>query len=334
MTRKRRAPKELGVLSVVILVAVVMGCISPEFRTAGNLQVLLLNGSVVSFLALGQTCVLLTGGIDLSVGSNIAFTGMIAALAMQAGMPWWLAALCAIVTGIGVGLFNGVVIHYGHMPPFIVTFATFGISASIPKILTQSRSITVTDSMFAFFGRGKILGIPLPIWMVLIAAVIIGLILKSTAVGVHIYAVGGNKDTARLSGINVARTTIFVYVVSGICAAFAGIITTSRLMVGYPTAGSGTEQFYSIAAAVVGGVSLFGGVGSILGAFIGSVLIAEVSNGMNVIGVDSYWQPLVIGVIILVGVLFDTNKQLLTLLKRPRNSAGASLPRKEEAQGS
>lgn len=324
MKTRRRAPQELGVLVVVLLVAVIMGVLSPEFRTAGNMEVLLLNGSVVTFLALGQTCVLLTGGIDLSVGSNIAFTGMVAALAMQAGMPWWAAALLAILTGAGVGLFNGLVIHYGHMPPFIVTFATFGISASIPKILTQSKSITVIDPMFAFFGRGKLLGVPLPIWMVLIAAVVIGVILKNTAVGVHVYAVGGNADTARLSGISVARTTVFVYVVSGITAAFGGIITTSRLMVGYPTAGSGTEQFYSIAASVVGGVSLFGGVGTILGAFIGSLLIAEVSNGMNVIGVDSYWQPLVIGVIILGGVLFDMNRSRLSLGRKGRVEANAS----------
>lgn len=330
MSSRRRVPQELGVLIVVAIVAVIMGVLSPEFRTAGNLSVLLLNGSVVTFLALGQTFVLLTGGIDLSVGSNIALTGMIAALAMGAGVPWWGAALLAIVTGVLVGVFNGVMVHYGHMPPFIVTFATFGISASIPKILTQAKSVTVTDPMFAFFGRGAIFGIPMPIVMVLLAAVLLGLFLKNTATGVHIYAVGGNRETARLAGINIARTTILVYVVSGVCAAFGGIITTSRLMVGYPTAGSGTEQFYSIASAVVGGVSLFGGVGTILGAFIGALLIAEVSNGMNVIGVDSYWQPLVIGVIILAGVLLDTNKGGL---RRLRHHHGADPTAKPSTSG-
>ena len=322
MSKRIRLPQELGVFGVVILVAVIMGALSPEFRTASNLSVLLLNGAVVTFLALGQTCVLLTGGIDLSVGSNIALTGMIAALAMSAGLPWWMAALLAIVTGVVVGVFNGVAVHYGKMPPFIVTFATFGISASIQKILTNAKSVTVTDPMFAFFGRGSIFGVPMPILMVLAAGIFIWLILSRTAAGVHIYAVGGNKETARLSGINIARTTILVYVISGICAAFGGIIVTSRLMVGYPTAGSGTEQFYSIASAVVGGVSLFGGVGTVLGAFLGSLLIAEVSNGMNVIGVDSYWQPLVIGVIILLGVLFDSNKQ--SFKARRRKTAAVS----------
>lgn len=334
MKRRRAVPQELGVFSVVILVAIIMSLLSPEFRTTGNLSVLLLNGAVVMFLALGQTYVLLTGGIDLSVGSNIALTGVIAALAMRAGVPWWLAALIAIGVGILVGVFNGVMVVYGKMPPFIVTFATFGIAASIPKILTDSQSVTVTDPMFAFFGRGSLFGVPVPVVMVLIAAAVLAFILTKTSTGVHIYAVGGNKDTARLAGISIAKTTILVYVVSGITAAFGGIITTSRLMVGYPTAGSGTEQFYSIASAVVGGVSLFGGVGTILGALIGSLLIAEVSNGMNVIGVQSYWQPLVIGVIILVGVLWDTNRRnisLLRLFRRGQNKDESQVPKKVEA---
>ncbi|MDO5671257.1 MAG: ABC transporter permease [Actinomycetaceae bacterium] len=308
-----RVPKEVGVGGVIVLVGIVMGILSPEFRTMGNMEVLLLNGSVVLFLALGQTFVLLTGGIDLSVGSNIALTGMVAALVMQMGIPWWAAALCAILAGIGVGLFNGCMVHFGKMPPFIVTFATFGISASIPKILTDSKSVTIIDPMFAFFGRGRIFGIPVPVVMVMLAAIALVLFLNRTSTGVHIYAVGGNPETARLAGIDVGRTTILVYMISGVTAACGGIITASRLMVGYPTAGSGTEQFYSIASAVVGGVSLFGGVGTILGAFLGAILIAEVSNGMNVIGVSSYWQPLVIGVIILVGVLIDTNRRSLSI---------------------
>nr|WP_242517023.1 ABC transporter permease [Corynebacterium mendelii] len=290
-----------------------MSVLAPEFRTLDNARVLLLNGTVVLFLALGQTFCLLTAGIDLSVGSNIALTGVIAALSMSAGVPWWGAALIAIAVGIAVGAFNGAVIHYGKMPPFIVTFATFGISASIPKILTNAASVTITDPMFAIFGRGSLFGIPFPVIGVLIATAICAFFLKRTVPGVHIYAVGGNPDTARLGGVNVRNTIFLVYIVSGICAAMAGIITASRLMVGYPTAGAGTEQFYSIAAAVVGGVSLFGGTGSILGAFLGALLIAEVSNGMNVIGVSSYWQPLVIGAIILVGVLIDTNRKNLKL---------------------
>lgn len=305
MRSRIKLPDELGITGVLLLVVLVMSLISASFRSPGNLTVLLENGVVVAFLALGQTFVLLTGGIDLSVGSNIALTGMLAALAMSAGAPWWLACIVAIAAGILVGLFNGVIVHYVKLPPFIVTFATFGITASIPKILTNAQSVNVKDPMFAVIGRGSLAGIPTPVILLVIALLIFMFVLHRTPYGVHLYAVGGNKETSRLAGINIARVTISAYVVSGICAAFGGLITTSRLMVGYPSAGSGNEQFYSIASAVVGGVSLFGGTGTILGAFIGAILIATVSNGMNVLGVPSFWQPLVIGVIILLGVILD-----------------------------
>ncbi|GAB3811479.1 ABC transporter permease [Tessaracoccus terricola] len=305
MKSRFKLPDELGILGVLVLVAIAMAIMSPRFATTGNLTVLLENGVVVAFLALGQTFVLLTGGIDLSVGSNIALTGMLAALTMAAGFPWWVAIIVAVLAGIAVGLFNGIVVHYVGLPPFIVTFATFGITASIPMILTSAQSVNVADPMFATIGRGSLAGIPTPVVLVVIALLIFMFILHRTPYGVHLYAVGGNKETSRLAGINIARVTISAYVVSGICAAMGGLITMSRLMVGYPSAGSGNEQFYSIASAVVGGVSLFGGTGTILGAFIGAILIATVSNGMNVLGVPSFWQPLVIGVIILLGVTLD-----------------------------
>ena len=309
---RRRVPDEVGIAGILILVVVVMSLLSPNFRTAGNFEVLLLNGAVVALLALGQTFVLLTGGIDLSTGSNLALTGMAAALGMQAGLPWWAATLLALAVGVAVGLVNGVFVHYLRLPPFISTFSMFGIAGSIPMILTGAASVTVRDPMFAFLGRGSVFGIPTPILVVALVAVVFSVLLARTSTGVHIYALGGNKETARLAGIHTGRTTLFVYAVSGLCAALAGVVTTSRLMVGYPSAGSGNELFYSIAAAVVGGVSLFGGVGSIGGALLGAVLIATVSNGMNVVGVDSFWQPLVIGVIILAGVSLDTYRRSLS----------------------
>ena len=310
---KRRIPNEVGIAVVVLLVAVVLALMSPTFRTLDNVQILLLNGAVIAFLALGQTFVLLTGGIDLSTGSNIALTGMVAALAMQSGLTWWLAALVAIALGLAVGAFNGAAVYYLKLPPFIVTFATFGIAASIPLILTGANSVNVADRMFAIIGRGSIVGVPMPVLLVALAAVIFAVMLKYTATGIHIYAVGGNAETSRLAGVRSGGVIMLAYAMSGLCAAMGGLITTSRLMVGYPSAGSGNELFYSIAAAVVGGVSLFGGIGTIGGALLGAVLIATVSNGMNVIGVESYWQPLVIGVIILIGVILDTHRRRLSI---------------------
>lgn len=313
MVKRRRLPDELGILGVLIVVAAVMSLLSSQFFTLSNLQVLLLNGTVVAFLALGQTLVLLTGGIDLSVGSNIALTGMLAALSMQAGAPWWLAGLVAVAAGLLVGLINGAIIHFVKLPPFIVTFSTFGISAAIPMILTGARSVSVADPNFAIFGRGSYFGVPIPVIMLVIAAAILMVVLRQTPTGVHIYAVGGNADASRLAGVNIGTKILTVYGLSGVCAGIGGVITTSRLMVGYPTAGSGNEQFYSIASAVVGGVSLFGGVGTILGALLGAILIATVSNGMNVVGVDSFWQPLVIGVIILIGVSLDAVRRRISI---------------------
>lgn len=332
MKSRFKLPDELGILGVLVLVAIAMSIMSPQFATTGNLTVLLENGVVVAFLALGQTFVLLTGGIDLSVGSNIALTGMLAALTMAAGFPWWVAIIVAVLAGIAVGLFNGFVVHYIGLPPFIVTFATFGITASIPMIMTSAQSVNVADPMFATIGRGSVAGIPTPVILVVIALLIFMFILHRTPYGVHLYAVGGNKETSRLAGINIARVTISAYVVSGICAAAGGLVTMSRLMVGYPSAGSGNEQFYSIASAVVGGVSLFGGTGTILGAFIGALLIASVSNGMNVLGVPSFWQPLVIGAIILLGVGIDGYRRRVaaqrTGLRRVRRN------READAEGS
>lgn len=331
--KTRQAPREIGIAGVVLIVVITMSLLSPNFRTLGNLQILLLNGAVIAFLALGQSFVLLTGGIDLSTGSNIALTGMALALLMERGLPWEVAALGAMAVGIGVGLFNGIFVHYAKLPPFIVTFSTFGVAASIPQILTGASSVTIADTGFAVIGRGSIAGVPMPVVLVAVAAALFTFLLKKTPLGVHIYAVGGNAATSRLAGIRLGRVTLFVYAISGLCGAMGGLITTSRLMVGFPTAGSGDELFFSIAAAVVGGVSLFGGIGTIPGALLGAVLIATVSNGMNVIGVRSFWQPLVIGLIILAGVVLDTHRQSLSIASlREHFGSSGSPPASHGAQ--
>jgi len=307
--RRRRVPEESGIFAVLVVVALGLSLISPSFRTVSNSFVLLVNGAVIMFLALGQSFVLLTGGIDLSTGANIAMTGVIAALLMKFGLPWPLASVLALAAAILLGVINGALTHFLKIPAFIATFSTQGVALAIPLIITGAQSISVHDFGFSWIGQGKVLGLPAPVALVIVAAVAAAFFLRMTRLGVHIYAIGGNRAAARLSGVDVARTTLFVYGVSGFCAGVGGLIATSRLMVGFPATGTGNELFYSIAAAVVGGVSLFGGVGSIQGAMIGAVLIAVVSNGMNVINVQSYWQSLVIGVIILLGVTFDTYRR-------------------------
>lgn len=306
---KRRLPDETGIVVVLIAVVIALGVISPSFRTVSNGFVLLVNGTVIALLALGQCFVLLTAGIDLSTGANIAMTGVIAALLVRLGLPWELAALLALAAATLLGVINGALTYFLRIPAFIATFSTQGVALALPLIITGAQSISVRVPGFALIGRGKVAGIPVPVITVALLATLAALFLRLTRLGVHIYALGGNKAAARLAGVNVARTTLFVYGVSGFCAGMGGLIATSRLMVGFPATGTGNELFYSIAAAVVGGVSLFGGAGSVLGAMIGAVLIAVVSNGMNVINVQSYWQSLVIGVIILIGVSFDTYRR-------------------------
>lgn len=308
--KRRSLPDETGIFFVLVAVAIGLSVLSPTFRSIDNGLMLLLNGSIIAFLALGQTFVLLTGGIDLSTGANVAMSGVLAALFMQTGMPWVLGVLCALACGVLLGVVNALLIHYLQVPAFIATFSTMGVATAIPLILTGANSILIADAGFAWFGQGAILGVPVPVVFLILAAVIATVFLRWTRPGIHIYALGGNRAAARLAGVNIARTTILVYAVSGLCGAVGGLIATSRLMVGFPATGLGNELFFSIAAAVVGGVSLFGGVGTIPGAMLGAVLIATVSNGMNILNVSSYWQSLVIGLIILVGVAYDTQRRL------------------------
>lgn len=307
--KKLKLPNETGIAVVMLLVLLVGFIATPNFLTVSNILILLLNGSVICFLCLGQTFVLLTGGIDLSTGSIVAMTCVLAAVFMEyLQLAWYVAVILVLAIGAFTGFVNGFIISKTKVPPFIVTFAMQGVAASIPQIITKVNSIRVTDTAYSFIGQGRIFSIPFPVIALIIAAIISSYFLKRTVKGVHIYAVGGNADSSRLAGINISKTIMLVYAISGLCAACGGLIYGSRLMVGYPTAGRGEELFFSIAGAVVGGVSLFGGIGTILGAMIGAVMIASISNLMNVMNVSAYWQPLVIGVIILIGVIIDTTK--------------------------
>jgi ribose transport system permease protein len=328
--RRFRLPDETGIFLVLVVVLVVLSILSPSFATVSNGLSLLLNGAVIAFLALGQTFVLLTGGIDLSTGANVAMTGVLAAVLMAGDLPWPVAALLAVGAGLVLGVVNGLLIHYVKVPPFIVTFSTQGIATAVPLIITGANSISVRQPGFSWIGQGRMAGIPLPVVMLVVAVVVATWFLTRTRWGVHIYAAGGNRPAARLAGVNLAAITVLAYAVSGVCGGIAGLIATSRLMVGFPATGLGNELFFSIAAAVVGGVSLFGGT-AVPGALIGAVLIAAVSNGMNVLNVSSYWQSLVIGAIILLGVSFDTYRRGLSgrsVLSALTGTAGHA-PKKE-----
>lgn len=324
-----RIPAEAGIAFVLLVVLIAGSLASPNFLTLSNMFVLLLNGAVIGFLCLGQSFVLFTGGIDLSCGSIVAMACVLAAVFMETvGLPWPVAALLVLAVGALAGALNGVIIDKTGVPPFIVTFAMMGVAASIPQIITGAESIRVMQFGYRTIGQAKIFGVPFPVVALAVAIAAAAIFIRRTVTGTHIFAVGGNAEAARLAGVNTSRITVLVYTISGLCGACGGLIYGSRLMTGYPTAGRGDELFFSIAGAVVGGVSLFGGIGSVYGAMIGATLIATISNLMNVLNVSAYWQPLVIGLIILVGVTFDTLRSSsrlsmpwVTLLRKKFSSA-------------
>ncbi|MDA8120855.1 MAG: ABC transporter permease [Gammaproteobacteria bacterium] len=241
----RRLPNELGILVVLIFVGLVFSLLSNQFMTAGNLFTMLLNVTVIALLSLGQTFVLLTGGIDLSVGSGIALSGVLAAMVLQSNGTLWEAVAVAILSTLALGLVNGVIIHYVKVPPFITTFATMSVTASIPMILTQANPIAIVKQGFAQIGGGFLGPIPIPVLILGVLALLAWLFLTRTSLGVHIYATGGNRDAARLAGVNTAKVDLLVYVVSGLMSGLCGLIDASRLMSGFPTAGSGTSLFFS-----------------------------------------------------------------------------------------
>ncbi|HUW65308.1 MAG TPA: ABC transporter permease [Spirochaetia bacterium] len=300
-------PNESGIIVVLIVIGVGLSLTSPVFFTISNIFTLLLNTVGIGLMAIGETFVLLTGGIDLSVGAVLALSGVITALLLQAHLPWYVGALVGVLSGSAAGFFNGIVIRYTRVPPFIATLACMGVASSIPLIITHANSIPILTKGFASLGQGFIFHyIPIPVIIFLLVALVTHIILWKTVFGVHVYALGGNRESARLSGVNTSRIEVIVYVISGTLAGLSGVILASRLASGYPTAGTGNSLFQAISGAVVGGVSLFGGVGAILGAVVGAMIIGTLSDGMNILNINSYWQPLVIGLVILIAVSADT----------------------------
>ena len=302
----RRLPREAGILAVWVVIMVIFSSLSGHFFTESDVLNLFLNAAVIILLSLGEAFVLLIAEIDLSVGSVLALSGVGMAEAFNHGFTAPGAILVAIALGGLVGLFNGVIVAYTRIPSFIVTFASLGVASSIPLVVTQAVPIYISAASFSFIGQDTIGPVPLPLVFVAVVFVVLAVVLARTVFGSRVYAVGGNREAARLSGLRIRRVVIWCFVLSGLVAGFAGAIEAGRLSSGYPTAGSTTELFDAIAGAVVGGVNLFGGVGTILGALIGAVIVGTLQQGLDVLNVSTYWQPLVVGVVILVGVAIDS----------------------------
>lgn len=261
------------------------------------------------FLACGMTFVILLAGIDLSVGSVIAVSGCISAgLISWNGLPVYVGILGGILAGVVIGLINGYIVSSTNIPAFIVTLAMMNIGRGIARVYTKAQTISVLDDSYTFWGMGTIFGIPIQLYCIVAVIAVSSFILNKTKLGRHIYAVGGNKQAAEYSGINVKKVTFFVFVYSALLASLAGILTVGRTFTAMMTLGDGAEMD-AISAVVLGGTSMNGGRGTIAGTVIGAIVIGVLKNGMNLLGIDSSWQYIVQGIVILIAVYIDWFKQ-------------------------
>ena len=294
----------VGLLVLITIVTI----LSPSFLSTKNIFNILRQTSVNGIIAAGMTFVILTGGIDLSVGSILAISGAVCASLLASGQNIIIAVLAALIIGAMVGFLNGFIITKGKLQPFIATLATMTILRGLTLVYTDGKPITLGSGdlaiKFGQIGGGKIFGIPTPALIMILVFTICTFVLKNTQMGRYTYALGSNEEATKLSGLNTDKIKIAVYTISGILASVAGIIITSRLFSAQPTAGDGYE-LDAIAAVVLVVTSLTGGKGKITGTIIGALIIGVLSNTLNILDVSSYYQMMVKGAVILVAVLLD-----------------------------
>ncbi|EKF9419784.1 ribose ABC transporter permease [Vibrio cholerae] len=299
-------------LIALLFLVVVVSFLNPNFFTVDNLLNILRQTSVNAIIAVGMTLVILTAGIDLSVGSVLALCGAFAATLVAMEVPVLIAVPTALLAGATLGAISGIIIAKGKVQAFIATLVTMTLLRGVTMVYTDGRPIstgfTDTSDTFAWFGTGYALGIPVPVWLMVVVFTGAWYLLNHTRFGRYVYAVGGNESATRLSGINVDRVKIGVYAICGLLAALAGIIVTSRLSSAQPTAGMGYE-LDAIAAVVLGGTSLMGGKGRIMGTLIGALIIGFLNNALNLLDVSSYYQMIAKAVVILLAVLVDNKNK-------------------------
>jgi ribose transport system permease protein len=294
----------LTLLGLLVLLWVALAAATPNFASSNNITNLLRQGSMIAILALGQTFVIITAGIDLSVGAIVGFSTTVIAWLLQAGVPVWAAILLTLLMGLAIGIFHGFGIVRMGLPPFIITLASLTALRGIGLLITNGSTISITDAGFNEFSRNSFLGVPNLFWMVILVAVPAYFFLHRSRWGRYLFAVGSNPEAARLSGVNVPRMIYLAYSLSALCAAFVGILLAARIGVGNATQAEGWE-LQAIASSVIGGTSLFGAVGSVQGPLIGAFILATINNGANLLNVNSFWQRIITGGLIIVIVYFD-----------------------------
>ncbi|WP_052890118.1 ABC transporter permease [Thermogemmatispora carboxidivorans] len=296
--------REIGGVLVILVLAAALTLTTSTFLTPTNLANLVRQVTVFAVLAVGQLFVILTSGIDLSVGSILGLSGAVTALLLVAGMPVPLAVLIGLVAGLASGFVNGLLVAFTKLPPFIATLGMLGITRGLVLLMTDAETISPLPESFNAIANGSLLGLPNLLWILVLAGIIATFVLSKTVFGRYVYAVGSNQESARLAGVPVHAVLIAVYSISGLLAGFAGILTASRLGAGIPTAGDGYE-LQAIAGAVIGGASLSGAKGRAVGAILGAFIMGMLDNGGNLLGVNSFYQQIAIGALILLAVYFD-----------------------------
>ncbi len=310
-TESAPAPKKgtnillgLTLLGLLLALWLALGLATHAFWSPNNISNLLRQGAMTAILAVGQTFVIITAGIDLSVGAIVGFTSVIVAWLLQAGVPLWLSILLTLLIGVAIGAFHGFGIVRMGLPPFIITLATLTSLRGIGLLITNGATISISHEGFTNFSRADFLGVPSLFWMVILVAIPAFVYLHLSRFGRYLFAVGSNSEAARLSGVNVDRTIYLAYILSAACAALVGVLLASRIGIGNATQAEGWE-LQAIASSVIGGTSLFGAVGSVHGPLLGAFILATINNGANLLNVNSFWQRIITGLLIIVIVYFD-----------------------------
>jgi ribose/xylose/arabinose/galactoside ABC-type transport system permease subunit len=293
-----------GIIIAFALLILVFSMLSPSFLKINNILNVLRQVSINGIITIAMMLVIITGGIDLSVGSMVAFSGVILAIFVRDGHNMWLGMLVGVAAATALGCVNGFFVAKRKMAPFIVTLAMMTIARGLTYVVSNSKPISPLAQKFVIIGKGNILGIPIPVIILFVIFITILFVLNFTAFGRYIYAVGGNERTAFVSGINTDRVKILVYSTSGLLCGLAAVVLTARVSAGLPVAANGYE-LDAIAATVIGGTSLTGGKGRLWGAMIGVLIIGVINNGLDLMNVFSYYQQIVKGVIILLAVEID-----------------------------
>jgi len=298
--------RELNVLTALLVVAALISFSTPYFLSTDNLMGVFRSFSLVAIMSIGMVMVIITGGIDLSVGSVMGLSALATALGFDSGLPTAMCILGGLLVGVLFGLFNGVLVTVIRLPPFIATLGSLSIGRGLMYIITHGVPLTPdTPDIFSEIGQGYVGVVPVPVVIMLVMTVIFSIIMRRTRFGRHVYATGGNETAARLSGVATNRVKLLVYMFSGVIAAVAGVISFSRYLSAEPASGFGSELDV-IAAAAIGGASLAGGVGSVEGAIIGAALAGIIANGVVLMNVNTYAQQAITGAVILIAVSLDT----------------------------